>query len=71
MLHHNFPKGTRILIIFRDGTKLDCKFWDRKARHMVTDKGEFLYKSMRATTIFKHPVAYDPNAADSPPPLMS
>ncbi|MCL2846962.1 MAG: hypothetical protein FWE38_04705 [Firmicutes bacterium] len=54
MLHHNFPRGTRILIIFRDGTKLDCKFLDRKAKSMITDKGEFPFKSMRATTIYKH-----------------
>ncbi|MCL2850816.1 MAG: hypothetical protein FWE01_00430 [Firmicutes bacterium] len=54
MLHHNFPRGTRILIIFRDGKKLDCKFLDRKARSMITDRGEFLYKSMRATMIYKH-----------------
>jgi len=54
MVHHNFPKGTRILIIFRDGTKLDCKFLDRKARSMITDKGEFLFKTMRATMIYKH-----------------
>jgi len=54
MLHHNFRKGTRILIIFRDGTKLDCKFLDRKAKTMITDKGEYSFKDMRATTIFKH-----------------
>jgi len=66
MLHHNFPKGTRILIIFRDGSKLDCKFLDRKARSMITDKGEFLYRTMRATMIYKHPAAYMP----TPPPLI-
>ena len=55
MLHHNFRKGTRILIIFRDGTKLDCKFLDRKAKSMITDKGEFLFRTMRATMIYKHP----------------
>ena len=54
MLHHNFRKGTRILIIFRDGTKLDCKFLDRKAKSMITNKGEFLFRTMRATTIYKH-----------------
>ena len=54
MLHHNFRKGTHILIIFRDGSKLDCKFLDRKAKSMITDKGEFLFRTMRATTIFKH-----------------
>ena len=54
MLHHNFRKGTHILIIFRDGTQLDCKFVDRKAKSMITDKGEFLFRDMRATTIFKH-----------------
>ena len=54
MIHHNFPKGTRILIIFRDGRKLDCKFLDRKASRMVTSKGEYLYRDMRATMIYKH-----------------
>jgi hypothetical protein len=54
MLHHAFKKGTHILIIFRDRTQLDCKFLDRKAKSMITDKGEFLFKVMRATTIYKH-----------------
>jgi hypothetical protein len=54
MLHHNFRKGTHILIIFRDGRKLDCKFIDRKTNSMITDKGEFLFKDMRATTIYKN-----------------
>jgi len=56
MLHHNFRKGTHILIIFRDGSQLDCKFLDRKAKSMITDKGEFLFRTMRATMIFKHRV---------------
>jgi hypothetical protein len=55
MLHHSFKKGTHILIIFRDSTKLDCKFVDRKAKSMITDKGEFMFKGMRATMIYKHP----------------
>jgi hypothetical protein len=53
MLHHCFRKGTHILVIFKSGKALDCKFLDAKANSIITDKGEFNFKDIRATTIFK------------------
>jgi len=54
MLHHCFRKGTHILIIFKDGSQIDCKFLDAKTKYIMTNKGNFLFKDIRATTIFKH-----------------
>ena len=54
MIHKAFRKGTHILIIFKDGSQVDCKFLDSKTKEIMTDKGNFLYVDIRATLIYRN-----------------
>ena len=54
-LHSSFPKGSNILIIFKNKNikNLRTKFLDNKSGKIITEDGEFNKKEIRATTFYK------------------
>ncbi len=53
MLHHNFKKGTPVLIIFKDGTSKIDKFLDYKAKFFICENAKYNFKDIRSTGIYK------------------
>ncbi|AUS02877.1 hypothetical protein NVP2275O_296 [Vibrio phage 2.275.O._10N.286.54.E11] len=52
-LHSTFPYGSKILIIFKDGSQLVTKFRDSKSGKIITDDGTFLKTDIRSTGFYK------------------
>ena len=53
-LHSAFPYGSRILIIFEDGTQKITKFRYSKSGKIITDDGTFLKSTIRSTGFYKN-----------------
>lgn len=53
MIHYAFPKGVRLLIIMKDGSKLIDKYVEIKHRTLVLENGTIKYENIRSTTIYK------------------
>ena len=54
MVHHNFRKGQKVLVILKTGTSYVGKFLGTKSNnHLHLDIGTFDYKDIRCTTIYK------------------
>lgn len=53
-IHSTFPKGSTILIIFKDRTKLKTKYIDNKSGIIITEHGKFNKKDISATTFYKN-----------------
>ena len=53
MIHYGFPKGARILVIMKDGSKLVDKYVETKHGTLILEKGPIKYEFIRSTTIYK------------------
>lgn len=53
MLHYGFPKGARLLVIMKDGSKLVDKYVETKNTTLVLENCSLKYENIRSTTIYK------------------
>ena len=53
MIHHNFKKGKKVLIIFKDGSKYIDKYLDTKSTYLVLKNRIILFSDIRSATIWK------------------
>lgn len=53
MIHHNFDKGKRILVITKDGKKHIGKYVDTKSNYLILDSEEIKFEDIRSSTIYK------------------
>jgi len=53
-IHSTFPKGSTILIILKDRTKIKTKYLDNKSGVIITEDGKFNKKDISATTFWKN-----------------
>lgn len=53
MIHYGFPKGAKLLVIMKDGSKLVDKYVETKHGTLILEKGPIKYEFIRSTTIYK------------------
>lgn len=53
MIHYSFPKGVRVLVIMKDGSKLVDKYVETKHATLVLENRTIKYENVRSTTIYK------------------
>lgn len=53
MIHHNFDKGKKILVITKDGQKHIGKYVDTKSNYLILDNEEIKFEDIRSSTIYK------------------
>ena len=53
MIHHNFDKGKKILVITKDGQKHIGKYVDTKSNYLILDNEEIKFEDIRSLTIYK------------------
>lgn len=53
MIHYGFPKGARLLVIMKDGSKLVDKYVETKHATLVLENCSLKYENIRSTTIYK------------------
>lgn len=55
MIHYDFPKGVKLLVILKDGSKIIDKYIETKSAHshLVLERHNIKYKDIRSTTIYK------------------
>eukprot|EP00808_Paulinella_micropora_P015640 g78660.t1 len=54
VLHSTFPMGTKILIIFVDGTHVVTKYRGKKSTGLITDHGTYPLRAIRSTGFFRN-----------------
>jgi len=55
-LHSSFKKNQKIILMFKNGTKLTARYKDTKSGIIITDQGKFRKSDLRSTNIFKNPI---------------
>lgn len=53
-IHSTFPKGSRIIIILKDRTKVITKYKDTKSGKIITEDGVFHKKDISSTSFNKN-----------------
>lgn len=53
MVHHNFKKGTKVLVILRDGSKIIDKYHSSKGHYLVLENHSISWADIRSSTIYK------------------
>lgn len=53
-IHSTFPKGSNIIIIFKNRKKLKTKYVEKKSGIIVTTDGEIKIKDISSTSFFKN-----------------
>lgn len=52
--HLSVQKGKRVMVHFKDGSKLITKFIEKKGKTIRTEAGNFQAGDLRTLTIWKH-----------------
>lgn len=53
MIHYDFPKGVRLLVILKNGNKVIDKYVETKHDILILEKNRIKYENIRSTTIYK------------------
>jgi hypothetical protein len=53
MVHHNFRKGQRILIILNDGSQIVDKYHSSKGHYLILENNVISWSDIRSSTIYK------------------
>lgn len=54
MIHHEFRKGQKVLVIKRDGSQLVDKYNGRTAKFLKLEHNNIEWKNIRSSTIYKN-----------------
>lgn len=53
MVHHNFKKGQKVLVILQSGERIVDKYNSTKGHHLILDSHTIEWKDIRSSTIYK------------------
>lgn len=53
MIHYDFPKGVKLLVILKNGSKVIDKYVETKHNILILEKNRIRYENIRSTTIYK------------------
>lgn len=53
MVHHNFKKGTKVLVILKNGTKIVDKYHSSKGHYLILENNLINWGNIRSSTIYK------------------
>lgn len=53
MVHHEFRKGQRVLVIKRDGSQIVDKYYGETSQYLKLENHSILWKDIRSSTIYK------------------
>ena len=54
MVHHEFRKGQRVLVIKRDGSQIVDKYYGETSQYLKLENHSILWKDIRSSTIYKN-----------------
>mgnify|MGYP003290921710 CR=1 FL=1 len=54
MVHHNFRKGQKVLIILQNGQQIIDKYFGSKGRYLLLENYSIEWKDIRSSTIYKN-----------------
>ena len=54
MVHHNFRKGQKILVILHNGEQIIDKYFGSKGRFLLLENNSIEWKNIRSSTIYKN-----------------
>lgn len=54
MVHHEFRKGQRVLVIKRDGSQIIDKYHSSKGHYLILENHSINWKDIRSSTIYKN-----------------
>lgn len=53
MIHYDFPKGVKLLVILKNGSNIVDKYVETKHNVLILEKNRIRYENIRSTTIYK------------------
>lgn len=53
MVHHNFKKGTKVLVILQDGSQIIGKYHSSKGHYLILEEQQIAWSNIRSSTIYK------------------
>ena len=53
MIHYDFPKGVKLLVILKNGNKVIDKYVETKHNVLILERNKIKYEKIRSTTIYK------------------
>lgn len=53
MIHYDFPKGVKLLVILKNGSKVIDKYVETKHNILILEKNKIKHENIRSTTIYK------------------
>lgn len=54
MVHHNFRKGQKVLVILKNGNKIIDKYYGVTSRYLKLENNNIEWKNIRSSTIYKN-----------------
>lgn len=54
MVHHNFKKGQKVLVILRNGTQIIDKYFGETSKFLQLENNSIEWKNIRSSTIYKN-----------------
>lgn len=54
MVHHNFKKGQKILVILKNGEQLVDKYYGETSKYLKLENNSIEWKNIRSSTIYKN-----------------
>ena len=54
MVHHEFRKGQKVLVILRNGNQIVDKYIGEKGQYLILEKHKIKWKDIRSSTIYKN-----------------
>lgn len=54
MVHHEFRKGQKILVILRDGSQIIDKYIGVKSQYLILEKHKIQWRDIRSSTIYRN-----------------
>ncbi len=54
MVHHEFRKGQKVLVIKRDGTQIVDKYYGVTSQYLKLENNSIPWKDIRSSTIYKN-----------------
>lgn len=54
MVHHNFKKGQKVLVILKNGEQLVDKYYGETSKYLKLENNSIEWKNIRSSTIYKN-----------------
>lgn len=54
MVHHEFRKGQKVLVIKRDGSQIVDKYYGKTSKFLKLENNNIEWKNIRSSTIYRN-----------------